>query len=331
MTRALAAVALALAILAAPAAAYVPPGAALVSASPALREQGDDASSQPDLSSDGRYVVFSTAARNLFPPDVADPPNAFYEGGVFRRDLVDGRLELVALGSRRDERTAGLLSRGAGNPSISADGRWVVFSTGESLVPADQNEQVDVYVRDMSVGRGEPGAYELISARDGSDAPGRFERRTPASPFRDPGADVAPGTAISDDGRVVVFSVAEVASDLPDHAAIDVPAGQVFVRDRSRRSTRLITRVPGTSPPRPVSSPLGRVGLGPAVISADGSTVAWAGQQAQQQTRFLAGEGNDGAIYYYLWQRIADGPDEIHRRAVARLELRKRATVSAAA
>ena len=75
---ALAATAISCAVVAWPAGAYVAPGATLVSASLTLREQGDDASGQADLSSDGRYVVFSTTARNLFPPDIADPAGAFY-------------------------------------------------------------------------------------------------------------------------------------------------------------------------------------------------------------------------------------------------------------
>ena len=169
--------------------------------------------------------------------------------------------------------------RGAGNPSISADGRWVVFSTGDALVPGDTNEQIDVYVRDMSVAHTDPNAYELVSARDGSGAQAHYEPRTPSSPFRDPGADVAPGSAISDDGQIVVFEVAAVATDLPDRGAIDTPAGQVFVRDRGHRTTSLVTRIAGSSPPQPVSAAGGPVGIGPAVISADGSTVVlgWAG------------------------------------------------------
>ena len=157
---------------------------------------------------------------------------AFYEGGVYRRDVAGGQLELVALGGLRDTISGDLLERGAGNPSISGDGRFVVFSTGAALVPDDKNEHVDVYVRDMSRARTDPQAYDLVSARDGSAQPARYGPRTPPAPFRDPGADVAPGAGISDDGRKVVFEVPAVATDLPDSAAIDVPAGQVFVRDR---------------------------------------------------------------------------------------------------
>lgn len=302
-------------------AAYVAPGAALVSSSLSLREQGDDASSQPDMSSDGRYVVFTSAARNLFGAEVADPPGAYYEGGVFRRDVASGELDIVALGGLRSEDGGTLATRGAGNPSISGDGRWIAFSTGAALVAADTNEHVDVYVRDMTVPRSDPRAYELISARDGSDTAARYEVRIPKAPFRDPGADVTPGLAISDDGRQVAFTVAAVTSDLPDRIAVDAPAGQVFVRDRALRTTQLVTRVAGTSPPQPVSSIIGAVGVGSAVLSADGTTVAWAGQEAPQQTRFLPNESQDGAVYYYLWRRIADGPAAPTRRITGAVDL----------
>ncbi|TMK83849.1 MAG: hypothetical protein E6G44_11140, partial [Actinobacteria bacterium] len=42
---------------------------------------------------------------------------------------------------------------GGGQPSISADGRYVAFSSGDStLVPGDTNGQTDVFVRDRSTG-----------------------------------------------------------------------------------------------------------------------------------------------------------------------------------
>jgi Tol biopolymer transport system component len=295
-------------VLAAPVAAgaYVAPGATIVSASLERLEQGDDASSAPDISTDGRYVVFKTLARNLFPDEVADPPGQFYEGGIFRRDLVTGVLELVALGNLRAEAGSEVAVRGAESPSVSGDGRFVAFSTAEQLAPVDDNDQIDVYVRDMTLARDAPGAYELVSARDGSDAPARYERRTPDLPFRNPGAEVFTGAAISDDGRRVVFATPDVASDLPASAAIDVPAGQVFVRDRTERRTELVTRVEGTGEPAG--------GTERAVISADGTTVAWPGRNAQLQARFLPGEIPDPGRYYYLWRRIADGPAAPTRR-----------------
>ena len=89
-------------------------------------------------------------------------------------------LEKVADGDLFDEATNDFLRRGASNPSISADGRYVAFATAEPLVPADLNDNVDVYVRDMAVADRQPGAYDLVSARDGGGHAG--ELRTAAGP-----------------------------------------------------------------------------------------------------------------------------------------------------
>src|SRR5262245_30460929 len=183
-----------------------------MSASLQLREQGDDSSDLPDLSADGRYVVFHTLARNLFPADITDPPNQFYAGGVFRRDLASGALELVALGDLRQEGSSELLATGASAPSVSGDGRYVAFTTGAALVPQDTNGATDVYVRDMSKPRSDASAYELVSAKDGGDAAASYAKPSPDRPLRDPGADTTAGTSISDDGRTVAFFVREMST-----------------------------------------------------------------------------------------------------------------------
>ena len=79
---------------------------------------------------------------------------------------------------------------------------------------ADTNDNVDVYVRDMAIPIGGPGAFDLVSARDGGDAPASYG--SPAFPFpgSNPGADVSRGVAISADGRKVAFRT-DVPSDLP--------------------------------------------------------------------------------------------------------------------
>jgi Tol biopolymer transport system component len=289
------------------AAAWYGDGAQIVSADFGRLEQGDDASQFAAVAAGGRYVAIQTRARNFFADDDPDPAGQVRVGGIFRFDRDTRSLELVADGDFRDEATGDLLVRGAQSPSISADGRFVAFSTGQQLVPADVNGNVDVYVRDMSLPIRAPAAFELVSARDGGDVAASYAPRDPDLPGRNPGAEVSRGTAISADGSRVVFRTLELASDLPAAGGLDTPGFQIFVRDRSAHTTTLVTRASGSSVPAGGA-------VGPAAISGDGTTVVWTGQNAPAQTRFVNGENPDPSFYYYLWQRIADGPSAPARR-----------------
>ena len=289
-------------------------GAQVVSADFQRLEQGDDATTYAAVSGGGRYVAIQTRARNFFADDDPDPPGDYRMGGLFRFDLETKHLELVADGDLRRESDNALLVRGAQNPSISADGRYVAFSTAQQLVPADTNDNVDVYVRDMTVPARSTGAYELASAKDGGDVPASYA--PPANPLagRNPGSEVTRGAAISADGQHVVFRTLEPDSDLPDRVTTDTPGFQVWVRDRSAKTTTLVTRTMSDA------SPAGGA-QGGATISADGSTVAWTGADAPAQTRFLSGESTDPSFLYYLWRRVADGPSAPTRRITGQVDL----------
>ena len=292
-----------------PAMAYIAPGATIVSASQERLEQADDTTVQVALSGDGNYAVFSTRARNFFADDDPDPPGQFRSGGIFRRDLQTGSLALVARGDLRPEDAPDtILIRGALNPSVSADGRYVAFSSGWKLSPDDTNGNVDVYVRDMSRAVNDPGAYELVSRTD-SDAPVRYAP-LPAGQDRpgvNQGTDVTPRSAISADGRTVVFKTAGVKSDLPAEPDITTEGQQALVRNLDAGTTRLVTR--NRSDGTPAGGALGAV-----VLSADGSTVVWVARNAPAQTTFLPGEGDNPAVEYYLWRRVADGDGAVTRR-----------------
>jgi len=289
-------------------------GAQLVSADYARLEQGDDTTRFAAISADGRYVAIETLSRNLFADGDPDPPGQFRAGGIFRFDLQTRALEKVADGNLMNDVSKELVRRGAANPSISANGRYVAFATAQPLVAADTNDNVDVYVRDMAVPAqagggtcvpGSPCAYELASARDGGDVPASYGPAQFPLPGSNPGADASRGVAISADGRRVAFRT-EAPSDLPASASSDVPAGQIFLRDLDAKTTTLVTRNdPGGLP---AGGALG------AALSADGTTVAWTGSHAPAQTRFLEGENADPGFLYYLWRRVADGPAAPTRR-----------------
>jgi hypothetical protein len=288
-------------------------GAQLVSADYARLEQGDDTTDYAAISADGRYVAIQTRARNFFADDDPDPPGQFRAGGLFRFDLQTRALAKIADGSVFDELNPDhpLVHLGAARPSISADGRYVAFATAEPLVAADTNENLDVYVRDMTIPIGEAGAFDLVSARDGGNLPAQYGSSPFPLPGSEPGADVSRGVAISADGRKVAFRT-EAVSDLPASAAVDVPLGQVLVRDRVANTTTLVTaeRDSGTGAMTHVPAG-GAVG---AALSGDGTTVAWTGGNAAAQTLFLNGENPSPAFLYYLWRRVADGPSAPTRR-----------------
>jgi hypothetical protein len=298
---------------AAPAAAtaFYGNGAQIVSADFQRLEQGDDTTVFAAISADGRYVAIQTRARNFFADDDPDPPGKYRAGGVFRVDLETKALEKVADGDLFDEAGNQFLRRGASNPSISADGRFVAFVTAESLVPLDTNDNVDVYVRDMAIPIAGPGAYDLVSARNGSDQPASYGVPSFPVPGSEPGTDLSRGVAISADGQKVVFRT-DAPSDLPASLTVDVPAGQTLLRDRVANSTTLVTvkrdAESGAMTDQPAGGALG------AALSADGTTVAWTGGNAGAQTRFLGGENADSGFLYYLWRRVAEGPQAPTRR-----------------
>jgi hypothetical protein len=304
-------------------------GAEIVSVDNASDEQGNGASTDADISANGEYVVFQTKATNFFEDDgetqqereAAEPPGTLREGGIFRYDRATGQLQLVASGNlvvAEGPEAGRVLVRGAANPSVSAEGRYVAFASAQKLVPQDTNCNTDVpqgttycnvqvYERDMDLASSQTGAYTLVSAQNGSEAPPVYEDSSisPPIPGGDPGAQLWPNTAISANGRYVLFRSVEVPSSLPEGSTPSTEPGQLFVRDLLERTTTLVTRTKDGKPAGGAE--------GPATLSADGSTVAWVGRNAPEQTVFLAGEDLDETLPYYLWRRWQE-PDAATRR-----------------
>jgi LPXTG-site transpeptidase (sortase) family protein len=104
--------------------------------------QGNDHSSVPYISSDGRYVAFASNATNL----VAGDTNGVND--VFVHDLTTGATTRVSVDSSGVQGNGGSFT-----PSISSDGRYVVFlSAATNLVAGDTNGVSDVFVYDMITG-----------------------------------------------------------------------------------------------------------------------------------------------------------------------------------
>jgi Ca2+-binding RTX toxin-like protein/Tol biopolymer transport system component len=107
-------------------------------------EQANERSLFPSISADGRYVVFESDASNL----VSGDTNNFAD--VFVKDLQTGTITRVSTSSLGEQ--ANNYSFG-GNPSISNDGRYVLFgSLASNLVPGDLGSSSDVFRKDLQTG-----------------------------------------------------------------------------------------------------------------------------------------------------------------------------------
>jgi Tol biopolymer transport system component len=99
--------------------------------------QGDSDSNSPSISADGRYVAFVSAADTLV-SDIASTWN------IFVYDTVTNTTRHVSVAS---DGTPG--NDASFYPSISADGRYVAFSSNaNNLVSGDTNGYEDVFVYD---------------------------------------------------------------------------------------------------------------------------------------------------------------------------------------
>ncbi|TDB70388.1 hypothetical protein E1182_27440 [Micromonospora sp. KC721] len=124
----------------------------------------------PTMSADGRFVAFTSEATNLVSGDtngVAD---------VFLRDLRAGTTVRASLTADGGQATGG----SSYGPMMSADGRYVVFSSDVTdLVSGDTNGVADVFLRDLGAGttvraslaadggQGNDGSYNGVVTRDG--------------------------------------------------------------------------------------------------------------------------------------------------------------------
>jgi hypothetical protein len=171
---------------------------------------GDVTASFAATSADGTHVFFTTA-EGLVGED-SDGANDVYE-------WTGGSLSLITSAA-----CASLC--GANFEAVSADSTEVLFSTAESLVPADQDSHVDVYRQD--VGGGEP---VLVS------------RGEPACPSCWNGPFDARFNEASADASVVSFTTAEGILSGDDDEEDDI-----YTRNLGTGTTSLITIAPSYCP-----------------------------------------------------------------------------------
>ena len=158
------------------------------------------------MSDDGRYVAMYSVASNLVPGDT----NGTWD--VFVHDNVTGSTTRASVDSNGAE------ANGSSEyPSISADGRFVVFeSSAPNLVVGDTNQHKDIFLHDMQTGQ-----TSIVSVSTQATQ-GNGDSRYPT---------------ISKDGRLVAFKSSAtnlVQSDVNN-------SDDVFVRDLVAGTTTIVS------------------------------------------------------------------------------------------
>ncbi|MGH2682722.1 MAG: DUF6531 domain-containing protein [Actinomycetota bacterium] len=158
------------------------------------------------ISSDGRYVAFESAASNL----VAGDTNSKLD--VFVRDRVAGTSRRVSISSSGEQGNG----HSGGPPSISGDGRFVVFtSQATNLVSGDTNGITDVFAHDLVTG---------TTTRVSVDSSGNQSN------------DISSLPRISGDGRYVVFQ-SDASNLVPEDTNGGVFGQDIFLHDRVTAET----------------------------------------------------------------------------------------------
>jgi hypothetical protein len=180
---------------------------------------GNAAVDQVEMSSNGRYVIFSSTASNLVESDTNDRLD------VFVRDLENGetrRISVSSSGEQGNERSY--------PGAMSADGRYAIFdSLASNLVDGDTGNHRDVFLHDLVTG-----ATTRLSVNN-------LARQGDGSSY---------GGGISDDGRYVVFS--SYARNLVPIQYID--NNNIYVKDRVTGTVSIVNPMRGYHSTRPFIS-----------------------------------------------------------------------------
>jgi len=193
-------------------------------------KQANHRCSTPAISSDGRYVVYHSAARNLVPEDnKRSDAEEWNFSDVFLRDRESNKTELISVNL---EGMPG--NHPSFHASISGDGRYVAFTSRAKDLVKDYPQssiyvggkgrvarRVDIYVRDR-----ETNTTRIVSATsDGT--PGNHQSQAPK---------------ISTDGRYVSFQSA--ATNLVENAMPGVTIN-IFRKDLQDNKMDVMTKFDG--------------------------------------------------------------------------------------
>jgi Tol biopolymer transport system component len=208
--------------------------------------QGNLESHEPSISATGRYIAFQSWANTLSGQDHNGRED------VYVHDLLTGETKLISVSS---DGVPG--NDGSMNAAISADGRYVGFtSSASNLVPNDTNGAGDYFVHDMQTGR----TIRVSVATDGSE-----------------GNSHSGTGSLSGDGRYAVFTSSAnnlISGDTTTNDPMDGVSDDVFAHDlQTGETTRVSVDPDGLQ--LDYSSQTGMSGEIYSSISADGRYVAF--------------------------------------------------------
>jgi Tol biopolymer transport system component len=192
------------------------------------------------ITTDGRFVAFTSTATNLVNGVTVGHPNEIF-GDLYIRDLQSGTTRLVSVD------TTGKLGANADvtDPVISDDGQVVAFmSTATNLVAGDTAAVSNIFVRNLATG-----VTEQLSSHPGDTAGAYF----------DP-------PVMSAYGRYVAYT--SNATDLVPGLTINNGFQNVFVTDLQAGTTTMLDI-------NAVGTAAGNVGGSAPSISSDGRYVAF--------------------------------------------------------
>jgi hypothetical protein len=231
------------------------------------------------LSADGSKAVFVSASPSLVTGDTNGVKD------VFLRNVHSGTTRRVSVSSSEVQADGG-----SSNAMISADGRYVVFtSSATNLVAGDTNGVADVFVRDLATGatdritNGNAASGDVPSSisADGSFVTFASNASNVVAGDPDGARDVFLWSRSTDSTRLIAAGGASAIA--PDGSAIAVAGGADIV---------LVDRVSGAS------TPLGAgagASLMPGAVATGGSRVVF-----QTKAALAAGDTN-GLDDVYAW------------------------------
>lgn len=189
--------------------------------------QATVSSHEPDISTDGRYVVFLSGGANpLDGNDSNGSPICPHRINVFLRDMQTGATVRVSRGITTQADPHGCMNGNAGETDISGDGRYVFWSANTTNVVSGCCPSTQIYKRDLQTG------FTAVVSVSNTGAVGN----------NDSGSGVCNGNftkrnfSVSYDGRYVVFS--SQASNLVDNDTNGLT--DIFLRDTQTGTTERV-------------------------------------------------------------------------------------------